>query len=96
MKVLLREKHVTFYKNYTITHLKTGMNIPIQEFLRGIFFMRLKVKEYEVFLKTIMDYIPTDLIRNPNLRNLKENLDITKLIGGGTKIKKRFKWLLFK
>ena len=37
MKVLLSEKHVTFNENYTIRHLKTGMNIPIQEFLWGIF-----------------------------------------------------------
>ena len=36
IKVLLREKHVAFNENYKITHWKTGMNIDIQEFLRGI------------------------------------------------------------
>ena len=41
--------HVTFNENYTITHLKTGMNIVIQEFLREIFVMKSTVKEYEVF-----------------------------------------------
>ena len=50
MKVLSGEKHVTF-KNYTIAHLKTGMNIPIQGFLRGIIVIKSNVKEYEVFLK---------------------------------------------
>ena len=95
MKVLLRKKHVTFNENYTITRLKTGMNIAIQEFLQGIFVMKSKVKEYEVFFKMIMNHIPTDLIRNPKLTNLKENQDITKSIGGGSKRKKGFKWLLF-
>ena len=34
MKVLLREKHFTFKDKYTITHLKTRMHIPMQEFLQ--------------------------------------------------------------
>ena len=49
MKVLLREKHIIFNENYIITHLKIGMNIPIQKFFGGIFVMKSNVKEYEVF-----------------------------------------------
>jgi len=49
MKLLLREKHITFNENYIITHMKTDMNIPIQKFLRGIYAMKSFVKEYEVF-----------------------------------------------
>ena len=44
MKVLSGEKHVTFNENYTIAHLKTGMNIPIQGFLRGIIVIKSNVK----------------------------------------------------
>ena len=36
----------------------------------------------------IINHIPIELIRNPNLINLKENQDITKSIGKGSKIKK--------
>ena len=82
-KVLLREKHITFNENYTITHLKSGMNIPKQEFLQGIFVMKSNVKEYEVFLKMTINHISNELIRNPNLISLKENQDITKSIGRG-------------
>ena len=51
MQVILREKHVTFNENDTITHFITGINIVIQEYLRGIFVMKSEKKEYEVFLK---------------------------------------------
>ena len=45
IKVLLREKLITFKENYTNTHLKTGMNFSIQEYFRGIFVMKSKVNE---------------------------------------------------
>ena len=96
IKLLISEKHINFNENYTITHLKTDMDIPIQEFLRFIFVMNANVKEYEVFFKMIINHIPIELIRNPKLIKLKENQDITKLIGGTSNIDKPFKWLLFK
>ena len=58
--------------------------------------MKTKVKEYEVFLKTIINHIPNNIIRNPKLINLEKNQGIKKSIGGGPKSKKGLKWLLFK
>ena len=51
MQVILREKQVTFNENDTITHFITGMNIAIQEYLRGIFVIKSEKKEYGVILK---------------------------------------------
>ena len=51
MKVLLREKHVTFNVNYTITDLKTSMNILIHEFLRGYLLWNQMWKNMKFFLK---------------------------------------------
>ena len=83
MKVILTEKHITFNENYTITHGKTGMNIPTQEFLRGIFVgIYIEGFEYEVLYKMIINNIPIEPIRNHNMINLKENQDITKSIEG--------------
>ena len=96
MKILLRKKPIIFNENYTITHFKTGMNITIHAFLRGIFVMKSNVKKYEMFFKMIINHIPIELIRNPKLIQLKENQDITKSIGGTSNIDKPFKWLLFK
>ena len=48
MTVLLRERYVTFNEKYAITHLKTLAN---RNFYGGYFFMKSKVKEYEVFFK---------------------------------------------
>ena len=96
MKILLRKKPIIFNENYTITHFKTGMNITIHAFLRGIFVMKSNVKKYEMFFKMIINHIPIALIRNPNLINLKEIQTITKSIGGESKIKNPFKWFLFK
>ena len=90
MNVLLREKHVTFNENYIITHLKTGMKIDIQEFLRGILVMKSKVKENEVFFKAIMNHILNDIIWNPKLINLNENQKDNSSIGGGSKSRKDF------
>ena len=67
------------------------MNIPIQEYLRGIFVIKSNVKEYKVFLKMIINHIPTELTRNANLMNLKESQDITKSNGGESKIKEAFR-----
>ena len=72
------------------------MNIPIQEFLQRIFFTKSNVKDYDVFFKMIINNIPIDLIRNLNFIILKENQDVIKSIGGESKIKNPFKWLLFK
>ena len=80
IKLLISEKHITFNENYTITHLKTDMDIPIQEFLRFIFVMNANVKEYEVFFKMIINHIPIELIRNPKMIKFKENHGITKSI----------------
>jgi len=44
----------------------------------------------------IINHKSIELIRNPKLIKLKENQDITKSIGGESKIKEAFKWLLFK
>ena len=35
MRVLLKEKHVTLNNSHTITHLKAGMNINLQDFYAG-------------------------------------------------------------
>ena len=43
-----------------------------------------------------MNQLPNDIIRNPKLLNLKEIQYIKKSIGGGSKSKKGFKWLLLK
>ena len=67
------------------------MNIPIQEYLRGIFVIKSNVKEYKVFLKMIINHIPTELTWNANLMNLKESQDITKSNGGESKIKEAFR-----
>ena len=44
MSVLMDEKHITFDENYTITHLKTGMNIGL-EVLRGVFVMKPAIED---------------------------------------------------
>jgi len=43
----------------------------------------------------IINHLPIELIRDPKLIKLKENQDITKSIGGESKIKEAFKLLLF-
>ena len=45
IKLLISEKHITFNENYTITRLKTDMDIPIEEFLRYIFVMNANIKK---------------------------------------------------
>ena len=81
------KKCIGFNENDTITHMKTGMNIPIQEFLRLIIVMNSNVKEYEVFFQLIINHIPNELIRNPKLIKLKEIQDIAN-------IGEPFKWFL--
>ena len=49
MKILFSEKHITHDNNYIIIYLKTGANIELQDYLRGIYIMRAKVKEYAVY-----------------------------------------------
>ena len=49
MEVLMGEKHLTLNENYTVTHSKTGMNIDLQEFLRGVFVMKTAFKDHQEF-----------------------------------------------
>ena len=59
-----------------MTYLKTGVNIEFQDFLRGIFVIKAKVKEYVVFYKAIINHIPNN-IRNFKLINLKNKINIS-------------------
>ena len=79
-----------------MTHLKPRMNIDIEEFLRGVFVMKVAMKFQQVFFKTMMNHISNNIINNSKLINLKENQDIKKLIGGEPISKKGLKWLLLK
>ena len=85
MKVLMEEKHVTLNESYTITYIKTGMNIDLQEFLLGVFVMKAAINQQQVFFKTIMNHIPNNIIINSKLINLKENQDINISVGSGQK-----------
>ena len=58
------EKHVTLNENDSITHLKRGMNISLQEFLRGVFVMKAAIKDHQEIFKAIMDHIPNNIILN--------------------------------
>ena len=55
------------------------MNIEFLDFLRGIFVIKAKVKEYVVFYKAIINHIPNNIRNYYNLLNLKENQDINKI-----------------
>ena len=37
---LLKQKHIVFNENFTITNLKTGMHIEVHDFLKGIFVIK--------------------------------------------------------
>ena len=50
IKVVLKGKHIAPHNDYGVTFLKTGVNIRLYNFLRGVFVMTAKVKEYEGFL----------------------------------------------
>ena len=43
-------------ENFTIKHLKTGMNINTNDFLRGIFMMKATIKNNQ-FFNVMMYYI---------------------------------------
>ena len=96
IQLLINEKCISFNENYTITHLKTDMTIPIQEFLRLIFVVNSNVKEYEVFFQMIINDIPIEVIRNRKLIKFKEIQVIANSISGTPSNDKPFKWISFK
>ena len=96
IQLLINEKCISFNENYTITHLKTDMTIPIEDFLRMIFVVNSNVKEYEVFFQMIINDIPIEMIRNRKMIKLKEIQGIVNSIGGIPNNDKPFKWISFK
>ena len=46
-------QHVTLNNNCIITHLKSGMNIDIQDFLRGVFVMKASYDYRNVLVKIL-------------------------------------------
>ena len=50
--------------------------------------MKVKLKEYELFLKAIMNHIPNCIARNSKLINPKENQDINKSFRSEQKVRK--------
>ena len=61
IKVILQEKHIALNNDYTVTYSKTKLNIGLHIFLRGIFDMKAKVTDYEVFFKDTIKHIPNNI-----------------------------------
>ena len=54
----MRKKYVTLNNNYTIIYLKTGIKIDLHDFLRGVFVMKVTIKENEITFPIILLEIP--------------------------------------
>ena len=91
---ILKHEHIVLNKNFTISNLKTGLHIDVNEFLREIFMMKSNIRNNHQFFNEIMEYIPHKIIRNVKLLSYKENTDLNMSIGGKNPVKK-FKWILF-
>ena len=87
LKNLLKQKHIVLNENFTITNLKIGMNIDVNEFLKGIFMMKATIKNNHKFFNDIMEYISHKIFRNVKLLSYKENGDANVSVGGQKSMK---------
>ena len=49
-KFYWKKKNISLNSDYTVSYLKTGGSIELQDFLRGIFVMKATIKEHEKWL----------------------------------------------